>query len=151
MKVFESLDALQAAVGTEVAVTDWLPMTQERVNRFADATDDYQWIHVDTDRAANGPFGGTIAHGFLTLSLLPRWMAEAVDVRGVRLVINYGVNRVRFPAPVRVGARVRARLQLQSFEPLPSGGAHLCWLATVQIEGQPKPACVAELLLRYVV
>ncbi|MEW6695258.1 putative enoyl-CoA hydratase 1 [Tepidimonas thermarum] len=149
MKTFESFDALAAAVGTEVAVTDWLTITQARVQQFADATDDHQWIHVDPERAAQGPFGGPIAHGFLTLSLLPKWLGESVRVLGVGMAINYGTNRVRFTAPVRVGSRVRARLALQSLERIAPDGVHLCWLATVEIEGQPKPACVAELLVRY--
>lgn len=149
MKTFDSFEALEAAVGTEVAVTDWLEITQERVDRFADATDDHQWIHVDAERAARGPFGRPIAHGFLTLSLLPRWMGEAIRVDGARMSINYGTNRVRFTAPVPVGSRIRARLQLQSLERIEPNGVHLCWHATVEIEGQTKPACVAEMLVRH--
>lgn len=149
MTTFDSFDALEAAVGTEVAITDWLRITQDRVNRFADATDDHQWIHVDAERAARGPFGAPIAHGFLTLSLLPKWLAEAVHVAGVRLTVNYGTNRVRFTAPVPVGSRVRARLQLQSLEHIATNGVHLCWHVTVEIEGQSKPACVAEMLVRH--
>lgn len=149
MKTFESIDALEAAVGTEVALTDWMPITQDRIDRFADATDDHQWIHVDAERAAQGPFGRTIAHGFLTLSLLPKWMGEAVQVRGVRMAINYGTDRVRFTAPVREGSRVRARFVLQSLQRLAPAVAHLCWRATVEIEGEDKPACVADFLVRY--
>ncbi|MCX7663771.1 putative enoyl-CoA hydratase 1 [Tepidimonas fonticaldi] len=149
MKTFESFDALEAAVGTEVAITDWLQITQERVDRFADATDDHQWIHVDAERAARGPFGAPIAHGFLTLSLLSKWLGESVHVAGVRMSVNYGTNRVRFTAPVPVGSRVRARLQLQSLERIAPNGVHLCWHATVEIEGQSKPACVAEMLVRH--
>lgn len=149
MKTFSSFEALQAAVGTEVAVTDWLPITQERINRFADATDDHQWIHVDAERAARGPFGRPIAHGFLTLSLLSRWLGEAVQIEGVRMSINYGVERVRFTAPVPVGSRLRARLYLLSLQPIEPDGVHLAWRVTVEIEGQTKPACVAEMLVRH--
>ncbi len=149
MKTFASFDELRAAVGTDVAVTDWLTITQERIDRFADATDDHQWIHVDAERAAQGPFGRTIAHGFLTLSLLSRWLGEAVQVQGVRLSINYGTERVRFTAPVPVGSRLRAHLHLLSLQPIEPDGVHLCWRATVEIEGQTKPACVAEMLVRH--
>ncbi|TSE32461.1 MaoC family dehydratase [Tepidimonas charontis] len=149
MKTFSSFEALQAAVGTEVAVTDWLTITQERINRFADATDDHQWIHVDAERAARGPFGRPIAHGFLTLSLLSRWLGEAVLVEGVRMSINYGIERVRFTAPVPVGSRLRARLNLLSLQPIEPDGVHLAWRVTVEIEGQTKPACVAEMLVRH--
>jgi len=149
MRTFDSFEALEAAVGTEVAVTDWMTITQERVNRFADATDDHQWIHLDAQRAAQGPFGSTIAHGFLTLSLLPRLLGEAVHVAPACMSINYGTNRVRFTAPVRVGSRVRARLQLQALERIEPKGVHVCWHTIIEIEGESKPACVAELLVRY--
>lgn len=149
MRPFDSFEALEAAVGTEVAVTDWMTITQERVNRFADATDDHQWIHLDAQRAAQGPFGTTIAHGFLTLSLLPRLLGEAIHVTPARMSINYGTNRVRFTAPVRVGSRVRARLQLQALERIEPKGVHLCWHTIIEIEGESKPACVAELLVRH--
>ncbi|WP_334134567.1 MaoC family dehydratase [Tepidimonas sp.] len=149
MKTFASFDALRAAVGTDVAVTQWLTITQERIDRFAEATDDHQWIHVDAERAALGPFGRPIAHGFLTLSLLSRWLAEAVQVQGVRLSINYGTDRVRFTAPVPVGSRLRAHLHLLSLQPIEPDGVHLCWRATVEIEGQAKPACVADMLVRH--
>ena len=149
MRIFESFEALQAVVGTEVAVTDWLEITQARIDRFADATDDHQWIHVDAKRAAQGPFGRTIAHGFLTLALLPQWLERSVHVECARMTINYGVNRVRFPAPVPVGARLRARLLLHACERPAPDQLHVTWHAQVELEGSPKPACVAELLLRY--
>ena len=149
MQIFPTFEALEAAVGTEVAVTDWLTITQERIDRFADATDDHQWIHVDAARAARGPFGRTIAHGFLTLSLLPQWMERAVRLQAARMTINYGVNRVRFPAPVPVGSRLRARLRLHACERLAADQLQVVWHVTVELEGSPKPACVAELLVRH--
>jgi acyl dehydratase len=148
MRTFTHFEDLLAAVGTEVAVTDWLTITQDRIDRFADATGDHQWIHVDPERAAQGPFGRTIAHGFLTLSLLPRWLGEVVEVSAARMTVNYGTDRVRFPAPVPVGSRLRARVALQSAERLAAATWHVCWHVTVEIEGQTKPACVATLLAR---
>ncbi|TSE26001.1 MaoC family dehydratase [Tepidimonas aquatica] len=149
MPTFDTFQAMQAAVGTEVAVTDWLDITQARIDRFADATDDHQWIHVDAARAAQGPFGGTIAHGFLTLSLLSRWLGEAVRVPPARMTINYGVNRVRFPAPVPVGSRLRARLVLQALDRLAPDQWQATWHATVERHGGDKPVCVAEMLVRH--
>lgn len=144
----ESLDALPPLVGRELAVGDWFEITQERISRFADVTEDRQWIHVDEERArTESPYGGTVAHGFLTLSLLPHLCSECMVVRGVRMGVNYGLNRVRFMAPVPAGSRVRARLELRACERLP-GGMQVVMQVTVEVEGSDKPACVAELVSR---
>lgn len=143
-----SLDELKQWVGKEVAVSEWLRVTQERINRFADATGDHQWIHVDPVRAAaESPFGATIAHGHLTLSLLPHMMMEALAMPESKMSLNYGLNRVRFAAPVRCNDRIRSRFTLASLEDIP-GGVQLTWHALVEIEGQHKPACVAEMIAR---
>ena len=149
LRIIESLDALAALVGEELACSDWIAISQERIQRFADVSGDQQWIHVDAARAAReSPFGGTVAHGYLTLSLLPMMFASSLRVDGVALAINYGLDRVRFPAPVLCGQSVRGRLLLQRLEPVASGvQAH--WLATVEIKGGDKPACVAQMLVRY--
>ncbi|HEX6720882.1 MAG TPA: MaoC family dehydratase [Burkholderiaceae bacterium] len=133
--------------GTDLGYTDWLEITQEQVNTFADATGDHQWIHIDRERAAKGPFGTTIAHGFLTLSLLPRLAASALEIGDVRMGVNYGLNRVRFPAPVPSGSRIRAHLKLLSYEPL-DGGAQLVMEVTMERDGGDKPVCVAETVSR---
>ena len=153
MKLFATLADIQATLNTECAVSDWLTVTQPQIQLFADATHDQQWIHTDPTRAAAGPFGAPIAHGFLTLSLLPALMATAFKVDGVKMGVNYGLNKVRFVTPVRVGSRVRARFTLLGFDALPavigtSGGAQMCWQATIEIEGESRPACVAESLVR---
>lgn len=142
------LQDLEARVGSEIALSPWLPIEQERIDLFARATDDHQWIHVDPERARSGPFGGTIAHGFLTLSLLSRMVKEAVEVTGVRMSVNYGLNRVRFTAPVPSGARVRARLVLGKLEKV-EGGVQLTWNVTVEREGADRPCLVAEWLVRH--
>jgi acyl dehydratase len=136
-------------VGKELGPTGWLEVTQERVDTFAEATGDPQWIHVDPQRAAAGPFGGTIAHGFLTLALCVPLMAAVVCPAGYSMGINYGVNRVRFPAPVPVGSRIRARFRVESVEEV-QGGDQALIQATVEREGGEKPVCIAELLVRYV-
>jgi len=152
MRTFNSLADLGSVVGQEVAVGDWTAIDQARVNLFADATDDHQWIHIDPERASKGPFGGPIAHGFLTLSLLPHLMAEAVRIDNTVLSVNYGLNRVRFPSPVPVGSRLRGRFKLLSVEPLPpqmgQPGAQLTWEVTMEREGSDKPVCVAETVSR---
>jgi acyl dehydratase len=148
MKTFETLADLAACVGQEVAVSDWTTVTQEQVNRFAEATGDHQWIHVDVERAKAGPFGAPIAHGFLTLSLLPMLFDTTLDIRGVRMGVNYGLNRVRFPSPVPVGSRLRGRLTLQAAEPIERDGLQLTWGVVVEREGGDKPACVADSLAR---
>jgi acyl dehydratase len=136
-------------VGEEIAVSDWLQISQERIDQFADATGDHQWIHVDAVRAAaESPFKATIAHGFLTLSLVSTLMRDAVQFTGLRMAINYGLNKVRFVSPVPVGSRVRARIVPAAVTDV-DGGVQVTWLATVEREGGDKPACVAEWLVRY--
>jgi len=139
---------LRSQIGREVAVSDWLAVTQERIDLFAEATEDRQWIHVDPGRAAaESPFGGTVAHGFLTLSLLPRLAADTLVLPETKLVVNYGLNRVRFPAPVRAGQRIRAHFSPAAVEEVP-GGVQLTWTVTIEAEGSDKPACVAETVSR---
>lgn len=149
MREISTLEELKALAGQEVAVSDWMEVTQDQVNRFADATGDHQWIHVDPERAARElPFGGTVAHGFLTLALLPRMLGQAISLGAdVKMLLNYGLNRVRFPAPLPVGRSVRGVIVLQSVEDIP-GGAQLAWEITVECEGSEKPVCVAEFLVR---
>ena len=148
MKTFQTLAQLSALVGQEVALSDWVVISQERIDQFAQATGDHQWIHVDVPQAQAGPFGGTIAHGFLTLSLIPHFFASAIDVMDTRMGVNYGLNRVRFLAPVRVGSRLRARLKLLTSEPIEGNGFQMVWEVTVEQEGASKPACVAESIVR---
>jgi len=145
---FHSVDQVLAAVGTPLGTSDWLTVTQDRVNRFADATDDHQWIHVDTERAANSEFGGTIAHGFLTLSLAARFAPELVDFK-FKHGLNYGLDKVRFPMPVRVGSRIRGSGEIAAAEKTKDGGVQVNLRITVEIENQAKPACVLEWLNRY--
>ena len=147
MRTFEKLADLAARVGEELGVTDWVVIDQQRIQQFADATGDQQWIHTDPARAAAGPFKTTIAHGFLTLSLIPKFYGEAYKVADVKMGVNYGLNKVRFPAPVPVDSRLRARFKLLSFEPI-AGGAQLCVEVTIEREGSDKPVCVAESLTR---
>jgi acyl dehydratase len=142
-----NLESLQRRVGEELAVGDWVTVDQATIDKFADATGDHQWIHVDPVRAAAGPFGTTIAHGYLTLSLLPRLAESALKIDDVRMGVNYGLNRVRFPAPVPVGSRIRARLNLLGYEPI-EGGAQLVMAVTMEREGGDKPVCVAETVSR---
>jgi len=148
----EVLERLQSQIGQETHVSDWITVTQERINAFADATDDHQWIHVDPERAAReSPFKATIAHGYLTLSLYPMLRglvtAERPVFPGVRQVINYGLDRLRFPSPVVAGSRIRAHCVLQKVEPV-TGGLQVTEQFTVEVDGQPKPACVAEAIMR---
>ncbi|WP_433594018.1 MaoC family dehydratase [Nocardia sp. CA-145437] len=143
MQVFEGLPELEKAVGTHLGYSDWHTVTQLQIDMFADATGDHQWIHVDPERAAAGPFGATVAHGFLTLSLLPMLAHSVYTVEGLSMGINYGTNKVRFPAPVPVGSRVRAGVELVSLTPT-NAGAQLVSRVTVEIDGSAKPACVAE-------
>ena len=146
----ESVSQLRDLIGQEVAVTDWLEVDQSRIDRFAEATEDRQWIHLDTERAKKeSPYGTTIAHGFLTLSLLSALMAQAIKIRsGVKMGINYGLNRVRFPSAVPSGAQIRARVTLQALEEI-SGGHQATWGIVVECQGAEKPSCVAEWLVRY--
>ena len=148
MRVFETLQDLAACVGQEVAVSDWIAVTQEQVNQFAEATGDPQWIHVDVERAKNGPFGGTIAHGFLTLTMLPKFFESSFEIRQTRMGINYGLNRVRFTSVVPVGSRLRARMTLKAAEWIEQGGLQMTWSVSVEREGHDKPVCVAESLSR---
>lgn len=147
MKVFDSVEALKPLVGQVVATSDWIEVTQQRIDEFARATGDHQWIHVDPQRAAAGPFGTTIAHGFLTLALLPEMSASAMEIRGTRMGVNYGLNKVRFPAPVPSGSRLRGHFKLLSVEPI-DGGAQITMEVTMEREGSAKPVCVAESLSR---
>jgi acyl dehydratase len=148
VKVFEHLADLEPLVGEEIAVSDWFPVSQERIDKFAEATGDHQWIHVDAERAARGPFGATIAHGFLTLSMLPLFLETAIDIRDLRMGVNYGLNRVRFTAPVPVGSELRARIRLLAFDNLADGGVQMTTEVTVQRKGGDKPVCVAEAISR---
>lgn len=147
-----SLEELRSLTGQEVTVSDWVEVTQDRINLFAEATGDHQWIHIDAERAkAESPYGTTIAHGFLTLSLLSYLMSQTVKIKlPVKMGINYGLNKVRFPSAVMAGSKVRARAALQSLEEIP-GGQQLVWNITVEREGADKPCCVAEWLVRYYV
>jgi acyl dehydratase len=150
MRTFESVADLATAAGETIGQSDWVTITQKDVNLFADATGDHQWIHVDPERAAAGPFGKTIAHGFMTLSLLPRLQHQMYTVNGIKLAINYGLNKVRFPAPVPVGSRVRAQSSLVSVDDLGNGATQAIVSTTIEIDGSPKPACVAESIVRYI-
>ena len=143
MKSFETIAELKELVGQDIGVSEWITVTQERIQLFADATNDHQWIHVDVERAKAGPFGTTIAHGFLTLSLLPEMAASAFGVRETRMGVNYGLNKVRFPAPVPSGSRLRGHFKLVGYEPL-EGGAQITVQVTMEREGSDKPVCIAE-------
>ncbi|GAA3648428.1 MaoC family dehydratase [Lentzea roselyniae] len=145
----EGIAELKALAGKNLGCTDWLQIDQNRVNTFADATDDHQWIHTDPERAAAGPFGGTIAHGYLTLALLIPLMTELLDVSGVRMSINYGLDKVRFPAPVPVGSKIRLKGQVASVEDVKGDGVQVTVDFTVEIEGSDKPACVARGIYRH--
>jgi acyl dehydratase len=148
MKTLESLAELSSLVGQEVAVSDWITITQEQVNQFAEATGDHQWIHVDVERAKAGPFGGPIAHGFLTLSLIPKFFQTSFTIRNSGMGVNYGLNKVRFTAPVPVGSRLRGHLKLLACEPIEKDGIQMTWLVTVEREGSERPVCIAESLSR---
>ena len=147
MRSFDHITDLQAHVGEIVGVSDWISVTQERIQLFADATGDHQWIHLDAERAAKGPFGTTIAHGFLTLSLLPEMGASAFQVLDTRMGVNYGLGKVRFPAPVPSGSRLRGHFKLTKYEPL-DGGAQITCEVSMEREGSDKPVCVAESIAR---
>jgi acyl dehydratase len=147
MRSFDKLTDLQPLVGQHVADSDWITIDQHRIDLFADATGDHQWIHVDPVRAAAGPFGTTVAHGFLTLSLLPEMAIHAFELRDMRMGVNYGLNRVRFMAPVPVGSRLRGRFKLLAYEAI-EGGAQLTMEVTMEREGSAKPVCIAESVSR---
>jgi len=148
MKTFSTYSEVVAFVGQSLPATDWLAVSQAQINQFAEATGDHQWIHIDVQRAAQGPFGSTIAHGFLTLSLLPRLMQASYAIEGAQMGVNYGLNRVRFPAPVPVESRLRGRLALLAAEPITPNGLQMTWEVTVEREGTDKPVCVAESVVR---
>ena len=148
MKTFQTLSDLAALAGQEVGTSDWITITQEQVNLFAQATGDHQWIHVDVERAKAGPFGAPIAHGFLTLSLLPLFFASTFQITEKGMGVNYGLNKVRFTAPVPVGSRLRARMTLLKAEPIDNNGLQLTWAVAVEREGAAKPVCVAESIAR---
>ena len=148
MKTFQTLKELAACTGQTVATSDWITISQEQVNQFADATGDPQWLHVDVEKAKKGPFGGPIAHGFLTLSLLPKFFESTIEVTESAMGVNYGLNKVRFIAPVPVGSRLRAHMKLLSAEPIDNNGYQMAWEITVEREGAAKPVCIAESLSR---
>ncbi len=150
-RMVSSLEALKGLVGQEVAVSDWFTVSQDRIQQFADVTLDHQWIHVDVERSQReSPFGATIAHGFLTLSLLPHFMHDALGIEdGVRMGVNYGLNRLRFVSPVRSGSKVRARFALQSIKDVQPKGVEAVYEATIEGEDSGKPRCVAEWVVRY--
>ena len=148
MRIFQNLSDVAAAVGSEVAVSDWITVTQEQINQFAQATGDRQWIHLDVERAKVGPFGAPIAHGFLTLSLLPRFFESSFEIVNSRMGVNYGLNKVRFMAPVPVNSRLRARMKLLACDAIDNDGVQMTWEVTVEREGSAKPVCVAQSLVR---
>jgi acyl dehydratase len=145
MRIFKDVDDLKASLGEQVGYSSWVEVGQPRIDAFADATGDHQWIHVDPARAASGPYGSTIAHGYLTLALVPRLVGEVYRLDGMSMLVNYGLNRLRFPAPVPVGSRVRGGVELLTLEPS-AGGYQLATQVTVEIDGSNKPACVADTL-----
>ncbi len=147
MLTLNGLDEVRSYVGKELGVSEWQPVTQEAINQFAEVTGDDQWIHVDVERAKQTPFGGTIAHGYYTLSLAPRFSYDMYKFEGFAFALNYGLNRVRFPAPMKVGGKVRMRAKLASVDDIP-GGAQLVTELTFEAEGSEKPVCVAETLVR---
>jgi acyl dehydratase len=148
MKTFQTLQELAACVGQEVATSEWVTITQDQINQFAQATGDHQWIHVDVERAKAGPFGAPIAHGFLTLSLIPTFFEQALEVVQVRMGVNYGLNKVRFVAPVPVNSALRAHLKLVKIEPIDNNGMQSTWEVSIERQGSVKPVCVAESLVR---
>ncbi|MFJ8053381.1 MaoC family dehydratase [Streptomyces luteogriseus] len=147
-RIFTSVDDLKSAVGEQLGYTDWLDIDQKRIDLFAEATGDHQWIHVDPEKAAAGPFGTTIAHGYLTLSLLPLFGPQLIAVEGVKMSVNYGTNKVRFPAPVPVNSRLRATAKISAVDEV-SGGVQVAVAFSVEREGGDKPVCVAESVARY--
>ena len=148
MKTFRSYTEVSACVGQEVAVTDWITITQEQVNLFADATGDHQWIHVDPERAKDGPFGATVAHGYLTLSLANLFLPQLVAYDRLKMGVNYGCDKIRFPSPVRVNSRVRGRGEVVAAEPVKGDGVQVTVRITVEIEGSDKPGCVVDTISR---
>lgn len=148
MEIYRSVDDLKGAVDKELGPTEWLTVEQSRVDGFADDTEDHQWIHVDVERAATGPFGATVAHGFLTLSLVPYFLNKLRAIEDARMGVNYGLNKVRFPYPVRVGSRIRGRSTLVQFDQIEDDVVQLVNRVTIEVEGSEKPGCVADLVSR---
>ena len=151
MKTFQTLQELAACVGQTVAVSPWTEITQEQVNMFAEATGDHQWIHIDVEKAKAGPFGAPIAHGFLTLSLIPKLSQSAIKIKDVRMGVNYGLNKVRFTSPVPVGSKVRGHMKLLDAVAIDGNGMQFTWEMKIEREGSEKPSCIAESLARYYV
>jgi len=149
VETYRGVEELAAAVGKELGPTVWFTVDQNRIAGFADNTEDHQWIHVDEARAADGPFGATVAHGFLTLSLVPYFVNQLRRIEGVRMGVNYGLDKVRFPSPVRAGSRIRARTTMTDLERLGEAAIQLVTRTVIEIEGSAKPACVADLVSRY--
>ena len=149
MRNFETLQELAALAGQPISTSDWATITQEQINQFAQATGDHQWIHIDPERAKDGPFGGTIAHGYLTLSLGPVLFPSIATVTGIKMGVNYGAGKVRFLSPVKVGSNLRLGAELTTLEDLPNNGAQVYMTFTFEIEGSEKPAAVAEIIFRY--
>jgi acyl dehydratase len=147
--IFESPGELKQAVGKQLGTSEWLEITQERIDQFAEATGDHQWIHVDPERAKDGPFGATIAHGYLTQSLVNHFLPQIVQVRGIRMGVNYGTDRVRFPAPVPVGSRIRGSAEVLEVEDTKDGAVQAKIRVTVEIDGSERPACVVDTISRY--
>jgi acyl dehydratase len=147
---FETPEALEAAIGSHLGFSDWIEITQQRIDQFAEATGDHQWIHTDPERAKTGPFGTTIAHGYLTQSLVNLFLPQIVEVRGISMGINYGTDRVRFPAPVPVGSRIRGGAELIAAEKVKGGAIQATVRVTVEIEGGERPAAVVDTISRYV-
>jgi acyl dehydratase len=148
-KQFKTFDEVKACIGQDVATSPWFSITQAQINLFAQATNDHQWIHIDKDKAAAGPFGTTIAHGFLTLSLLPQFFESAFAIDQTRMGVNYGLNKVRFTAPVPVDSRLRGHMHLLACEDISPQGIQMTWQVTIEREGSDKPVCVAESLVRH--
>ncbi len=146
--IIEGIDGLKAKKGEHLGYSDWLEITQERVNEFAEATGDHQWIHVDPERAKSGPFGGPIAHGYLTISLAPMLLPQVMRVEGIQMGVNYGINKLRFPSPVPVGSKLRVGASLADVEDI-QGGAQVTLDLTFETEGRDKPSCVAQAVYRY--
>lgn len=148
MKVYEKLSDLKAMVGQEIAVSDWVPVSQKRIDQFAEATGDHQWIHIDPERSARGPFKTTIAHGFLTLSMLPLFQQNAMSIADQKMGVNYGLNKVRFTSPVPVDSELRARIKLIGYDEMKDGGVQMTTEVTIERKGGDRPVCVAEAISR---
>jgi len=149
VEIYRGIADLEAAVGIELGPSEWFAVEQDRVDGFADVTEDHQWIHVDTEKAADGPFGATIAHGFLSLSLVPYFVNRLRRIEGAKMGVNYGLDRVRFPSPVRVGSRIRARTVVRTADRIDENSIQLVMRTTIEVEGSEKPGCIADLVSRH--